>query len=111
MSSRVPCLIAYDISDPARLRKVHAYLRKRALPLQYSVFLGRFTEAELDVLEAELRALIHARRDDVRIYPMPGLQAPVMVGRPVLPEGVLWMAPERVSMNPAAKADPEPPEE
>lgn len=102
---RVACLIAYDIADPKRLRKVHALLKGRALPLQYSVFLGRFTEAELDELEGELRRRIHLRQDDVRIYMLPSLQQPVSIGRPVLPAGVSWAAPEAILLAAGEEGD------
>src|SRR2546425_11381608 len=31
-------LIAYDIADPRRLARVHRYLKRHAIPVQYSVF-------------------------------------------------------------------------
>jgi len=40
-------LISYDIADPRRLQRVHAFLRRHALPVQYSVFLARLSERRL----------------------------------------------------------------
>lgn len=105
---RVACLIAYDIADPKRLRRVHALLKGRALPLQYSVFLGRFTGKELDDLEQELRRRIHPKQDDVRIYALPGLTQPVSIGRPVLPAGVSWAAPDAILLAAEDEEETEP---
>lgn len=64
-----PWLLAYDVSDPKRLQQVHAYMVKRAAALQYSVFLGIWTEHELARTLEGLRRQISPRRDDVRVYP------------------------------------------
>ena len=31
-------LVAYDIASPRRLARVHRYLKRHAIPVQYSVF-------------------------------------------------------------------------
>ncbi|WP_200388040.1 CRISPR-associated endonuclease Cas2 [Thiocapsa imhoffii] len=64
-------LIAYDIRDPKRLRRIHRLLRKRAVAVQQSVFL---IEADADTLAAiveELRAHANTRTDDIRLYAIP----------------------------------------
>ena len=61
-------LIAYDIRDPKRLRRVHGYLRKRAQALQLSVFLIKANETELDAILAGVRARADNREDDIRLY-------------------------------------------
>ncbi|MCS6891186.1 MAG: CRISPR-associated endonuclease Cas2 [Rhodovarius sp.] len=63
-------LIGYDIASPRRLRRVARFLEKRAVRLQYSLFVGCWTAAELDELWAELARLIDPRRDDVRAWPV-----------------------------------------
>lgn len=60
-------LIAYDIREPRRLKRLHYRLKKRALPIQYSVFSIRTTERELRALEAVIKSICEAE-DDVRIY-------------------------------------------
>jgi CRISPR/Cas system-associated endoribonuclease Cas2 len=64
-------LVGYDIASPRRLRRVHRYLKKRAFPVQYSLFLLRGTLADLDRLLHDLAPLIHPRRDDVRAWLIP----------------------------------------
>jgi len=64
-------LIAYDIRDPKRLVRVHHYLRERALAVQYSVFVGRFSRDNLQEVVEGLRQRIEESEDDVRIYPVP----------------------------------------
>lgn len=66
-----PWLIAYDIRCPRRLTRLHQWLLRRATPLQYSVFLGRYDRAELAELCRQIEARIDPRADDVRLYPVP----------------------------------------
>ncbi len=81
-------LLAYDIADPKRLLQVHRTVRRRGIPLQYSVFLIPDTVAMLDALLAELRGIISPIHDDIRVYPLPGRIQVDRLGRQQLPEGV-----------------------
>ena len=65
--TRQPYLVAYDIRDPKRLQRVHGYLKRRALPVQYSVFVVQLTTWQLRELLAGLARLVQSV-DDVRIY-------------------------------------------
>jgi CRISPR-associated protein Cas2 len=47
-------LMAYDVMDPKRLRKVHKTMRAWGEPVQYSVFRVRCTGRELARLRFEL---------------------------------------------------------
>ena len=72
MSHRsVPHLIAYDITNPKRLMKIHKFLRKRAIHMQYSVFYARLTPLQLEHLLEDLTDLMNEKTDDIRIYPLP----------------------------------------
>lgn len=73
-------IVSYDITEPRRLRQVHAYLVKHAFALQYSVFLAVCSETELDRLLAGLSSQISAKHDDVRAYPIPEAAEPVCLG-------------------------------
>lgn len=81
-------LIAYDITGRKRLARLYRALRKFAMPIQYSVFLGRLTDARLAEVKAVIEAIIHPAHDDVRIYPLPADGWQSRLGRPVLAEGV-----------------------
>lgn len=70
MARRRTWLIGYDIASPRRLRRVARLLEKRAFRLQYSLFVGCWTGREFEALWAALEELIHARRDDVRAWPV-----------------------------------------
>ncbi len=72
-------LIAYDIRNTRRLRRVHYYLKKEAVALQKSVFLLHADRKRRDTVTAELKSRVHDREDDVRIYP-------------VFHPGTLWLA-------------------
>ncbi len=63
-------LLAYDIRDPKRLRRVHYYLRKQGLAAQQSVFFLHVTDAELKQTLEGVAKRIHRHRDDVRAYPI-----------------------------------------
>ena len=69
--SRQRYLIAYDIACPRRLGRVHRFLVKMAIPVQYSVFLAWLGPQGRRDLIAYLTTLIHPQQDDVRIYPLP----------------------------------------
>ena len=63
-------LIAYDICSSSRLKKVHQFLKKEGLAVQYSVFLVSLSSCGLRTLLAELKVLINEHEDDVRAYPI-----------------------------------------
>ncbi len=63
-------LLAYDIRDPKRLRRVHYYLRKQGLAAQQSVFFLHVTDAELKQTLEGVAKRIHRHLDDVRAYPI-----------------------------------------
>jgi CRISPR/Cas system-associated endoribonuclease Cas2 len=63
-------LIAYDIADPRRLRRLHRALRAEALAVQESLFLVRGTVDEVEVLLDRLEGLMDPRADDLRAYPI-----------------------------------------
>ena len=63
-------LVAYDIAEPRRLRRMHRVLRKRAMPVQKSVFFYHGTEGALRRLLDELGTLMNPREDDLRAWPV-----------------------------------------
>lgn len=80
-------LIAYDIRDQRRLSTLHRLLKKHALAVQYSVFVGRFTRRGIRHLATLIGSII-AREDDVRLYPLPQQPDWVFYGRSALPDAV-----------------------
>lgn len=86
-----PFLVCYDIASPKRLGRVHRYLKKQGMPLQYSVFLVQETRESLDLLLDGLDGIINAREDDVRAYPVNGVPEYTALGRQQLPEGLLLL--------------------
>ena len=63
-------VLAYDVRDPKRLRRLHYFLKKRALPLQRSVFLVHKKPSELNHLLQGVRQRVRMNEDDVRLYPV-----------------------------------------
>ncbi|MDP2811895.1 MAG: CRISPR-associated endonuclease Cas2 [Rhodocyclaceae bacterium] len=83
-------VICYDISNPKRLGRLHRFLKKRAVPLQYSVFLFSGDDRKLDRCLAGAEKLIDGKEDDLRAYPLPARGFKARLGRPALPEGIQW---------------------
>jgi CRISPR-associated protein Cas2 len=85
-------IICYDIADPKRLQRLHRHLLKQAIPIQYSVFLFVGDERQLNACLEAAAVQIDPQEDDLRAYPLPQRGLKARVGRPVLPEGILWGA-------------------
>lgn len=63
-------LIAYDISESKLRSKVAKYLEGMAYRIQFSVFIGEFTDAEIISLKKHLSALTK-KLDDRTLVVMP----------------------------------------
>jgi CRISPR-associated protein Cas2 len=85
-------LIAYDIANPKRLLRVHRYLKKHAIPVQYSVFVLHGSQLSLENILAGISSLIAPEEDDVRAYHLPQRCEVTMLGRQSFPEGVMLAA-------------------
>jgi CRISPR-associated protein Cas2 len=96
-------LIAYDIREPRRLSSLHRALKKHALAVQYSVFVGRFSRRGIRQLQALIDSII-APEDDVRMYPLPQHPEWTFYGRSPLPDAVYLL--EHGSMGLAAASSP-----
>jgi CRISPR-associated protein Cas2 len=82
-------LVAYDIASPRRLNRVHRLLVRHGVPLQYSLFSVTDNAQHIDTLRDELADCIDPRQDDVRIYRLPSRIRAAILGRGLLPDGVL----------------------
>lgn len=85
-------LIAYDITHPKRLARVHRALTRFAVPIQYSVFIAQGDLRTLKARLAEVVALIDPDADDLRAYPLPQRGMKLRLGRATLPEGIYHTA-------------------
>ncbi len=62
-------VVAYDISDPKRLRKIAKVLEKKAIRFQYSLFLVTdVTRDEVMSLVDRILSIYNEKQDDIRIY-------------------------------------------
>lgn len=64
-------LLAYDIADKRRLSRLHRYMKRQAVPVQYSVFYFEGSTLQLGRLLNEINDYINPKQDDVRAYPLP----------------------------------------
>jgi CRISPR-associated protein Cas2 len=83
-------IIAYDVSDQRRLRRIHRYLSNQAMPIQYSVFLMQGNAARVDEVEDHLRELMDETKDDIRIYTLPEKPQIITFGQQPLNDGI-WL--------------------
>ena len=81
-------LIAYDVADPRRLARLHRYLKSKAVPVQYSVFVTRASAVQIGAIRSALADLIDPKTDDVRIYQVPDSPELVVLGTKALPDGI-----------------------
>lgn len=98
-------LIAYDIADPRRLGRSFRYLRKHAIPVQYSVFMVHCSRAKLGNILKGLEKHIHAREDDVRAYRIPEPIRADRLGGSVFPEGVMLFSNDGSAADTSAPAE------
>lgn len=61
-------LVPYDISNDARLRRVHSIVRNFGHPVQYSVFLARLSDSQKAELMRRLEHAIHHDEDQVLLF-------------------------------------------
>lgn len=83
-------VIGYDIVDPKRLQQVYREMLRHALPIEYSIFLLEGDDDDAGHCMGKITALIEAKQDDVRCYPLPARGLQMRLGKLVLPEGILW---------------------
>lgn len=78
-------IVAYDISEPKRLKKVATACEDHGVRYQYSVFLCRLTAADYVRLRSRLYELIDLQEDQVLFMPMCGrcVQQIDALGRPM----------------------------
>jgi CRISPR-associated protein Cas2 len=63
-------IVAYDIADPARLRRVYRTMRGFGDHLQYSVFRCTLTDRQLATLKDRLTQVIAPTEDQVMFVPL-----------------------------------------
>lgn len=68
MAERTRYLLAYDIRDPRRLRRVHQVAKSWGYPLQYSVFICDLTKSELLMMKSDIRSEMNVTQDSVGIF-------------------------------------------
>lgn len=68
MAERIRYLLAYDIRDPKRLRRVHKLAKAWGEPLQYSVFVCDLTKMERTAMRSDLMTLMNLEEDSVSFF-------------------------------------------
>jgi CRISPR-associated protein Cas2 len=83
-------VVAYDIRDQARLQRLHRYLAKVSIPIQYSVFLLAGKPEQAREVFARCLKIANTGHDDLRIYRL-GRHGHVNLGKKQLPCGILLL--------------------
>lgn len=81
-------LICYDITDPKRLGRLHRFIKKHAVPVQYSVYYHEGSTQQVMRLMRDIEGIIDPKTDDVRAYPIPDSPCIDQLGRGSLPDEV-----------------------
>ncbi|HEY9722888.1 MAG TPA: CRISPR-associated endonuclease Cas2 [Oscillatoriaceae cyanobacterium] len=68
MADRTRYLLAYDIRDKRRLRRVHQVAKAWGYPLQYSVFVCDLTRSELLLMKRDLSDEMSTTQDSVSLF-------------------------------------------
>lgn len=68
MADRTRFLLAYDIREPRRLRRVHRVAKDFGEPLQYALFVCDLTQVELLRLKSALVDEVNQAQDSVSIF-------------------------------------------
>ena len=63
-------VLAYDIADDARRRRVHALLKQYGDPVQESAFEARLTAVERKALLERAQRILDAQADRLTLYPV-----------------------------------------
>lgn len=96
-------VIAYDIRDNRRLKRIHYYISKHAKALQKSVFLAESDGKSLEKLIAGLRRRANDHLDDIRVYPVMHLDRIWAAGRQADKVRGLFAAPTAAPKKSLAK--------
>jgi CRISPR-associated protein Cas2 len=81
-------LIAYDITNKKRLGRLGRFIKKHAIPVQFSLYWFEGSPARMGVLMREIAGFIDPDEDDVRAYALPKDLRYDVLGRGSLPGGV-----------------------
>jgi len=91
IGTRATWIVAYDIRDPRRLKKVHARTVADGLRLHYSLYAADLTERERTQLCADIAGLIDPGVDDVRLYRVPEPPRGLWLGPKPMPDDLLLL--------------------
>ena len=83
-------IIGYDIANPRRLCRIHRMMKKHGLPIQYSIFMLEGNEVAVQRCLDAVLPLMNPKEDDIRCYLLPQRGQQFRIGKPVLPEGIIW---------------------
>jgi CRISPR-associated protein Cas2 len=82
-------IVCYEMKDHKRLTRLFKLLKTQGIPIQYSVFLVHMSTRGMVQLDSRILKLINCIEDDVRVYSIPMCSNTVIMGKPLIPDGVL----------------------
>lgn len=89
-------LVTYDITDRRKLARVFRLLKKKGVPIQYSVFFVHASAVQMGILMVQVGKLIDPKTDDVRAYRLPEATWKATLGATIIPDDVWIEATDRL---------------
>lgn len=74
-------LLCYDISDKRRLQKLQRHVSQNLLQIQYSIYYGVLSNAQISELIIQIGKIINPHHDDVKLYEVEPLAKAFLVGK------------------------------
>ena len=81
-------IIAYDVTSPSRLQRLHKALCEYALPIQKSVFLLMGSEAQFAKCRQKAEQIIDSSKDALRFYALPERGIKIALRQAPPPDGI-----------------------
>lgn len=63
-------LVAYDIAEPKRLRRVAKLMNRYGVRVQKSVFECDITDPKIKMMTDEIKSVMDTAEDSLRVYPL-----------------------------------------
>lgn len=85
-------LLTYDIANERRLNKLRRFIQKKAMRVQYSVYIYYGSMGDWEIFLKQLTKRIRRSEDMLFAYRLSADVELKMYGKPLLPEGMHWLS-------------------
>lgn len=85
-------VVAYDVRNGRRLKRVHRLLSAMGFPVEYSIFVFEGTDDACAGCLAKVCSVLDPKHDDLRCFRLPAGASGWHLGKGALPEGIFCTA-------------------